>query len=275
MLANEEYDAANLAFKSLGSFRDSGKKAAESLLQKAQEFKDAGEHEKAFAIYEEVFDYYYEISREKTRSFSDDDYEAAKYNIALEYMDLKYYEEAAEVFEYLYSYKDSKSLRTQCMYEAASERMKNKAYSEAVKQYSALGNYKDSDKRRQEAMYLYALSHKQSYNFKTVSYLLTLTYEGYKDSESVYRSLNKWSDKWSTNVVVNKDIDDKTTDMSTIVCGNHVIFHVKLSGGSYGEGIRINRKVYYDDGTATISKVTDFEFKSGDSYSLVGMREIL
>jgi len=263
LLANEEYDAANLAFKSLGSFRDSGKKAAESLLQKAQGFKDAGEHEKAFAIYEEVFDYYYEISREKTRSFSDDDYEAAKYNIALEYMDLKYYEEAAEVFYYLYSYKDSKSLRTQCMYEAASEHMKNKAYSEAVKQYSALGNYKDSAKQRQEAMYLYALSHKQSHNVKTVSYLLTLTYEGYKDSEAVYRSLNKWSDKWSTNVVVNKDTDDKTTDMSTIVCGNYVVFHVKLSGGSYGESIRIKRRFYWDDGTATTPKVTDFEVESG------------
>ena len=245
LMKNGEYEAARIAFESLGTYRESIQKAEECKeLQKEEKYQDALEllaqkdYEKAISQLRSLGDYSDSVER----------YKMAAYQYASQLLKDAKYTKAIEYFSEAKDYKDASDKKFEATYAYADQLLRGKAYSEAIRQFENCLSYKDSKNRILETKYKYVVEHEDRSDWLTYQYLQDLMSEGYADTEAIYEDMYKWVVRF---YAVNESESDETTNLKSLSKYSTWCFHFALEGGAPGAMVQLYYRVTYPDGSTS------------------------
>lgn len=156
-----KYDKAYETFVDLDDYKDSKKKATETIYKKGQYLSEQGQYIEAAETFERIPDY------EDSKTLAEECRDEASYQDAMSLYEAGSYLEAADGFEKLGSYSDSKDWKNKSRYDYATKMLNEGNYKEAYTYFDELGNYEDSASQANEAQYLYGKQLDSEEDYKT------------------------------------------------------------------------------------------------------------
>ena len=182
--------AAYDAFKALGAYKDSAKRAAayETKYNDAVSKEKAGEFDAAIALFTELGTF------SNSSEWITETQNAKAYAAAASLMASEKYEEAIEAFKALNGYSDSTAKISECItaifepkYQKALKLMTDEKYEEAIKAFKALNGYGDSTAKISECNTAILEREYQKA-------LKLMTEEKYEEAINAFEALNGYSD---------------------------------------------------------------------------------
>lgn len=258
MIENGNYEEAYTVLKELGDYKDSSEQILAGKYKQALDFVGNGEYDSAYEIFEELGDYsdvseqiiiakykqasacfdkqdylnaielYTEISEYED---SDERLTESYYRYAKDLFESGHYKAAAQQAEQCLEYEDSDNIYKESCYKYAEECVKKARYQEAVEYYEEIVGYSDSNEKRFNAMYLYVSNHLSSEDYYSEKYLHTLLYNDYKGAKELEKKLYELR----VSIVVNRNMDDFSTDATSLSRRDTWYFHVKIVNGEEGK----------------------------------------
>jgi len=139
------------------------------------------------------------------------------------------YEHALDCVDELDMGYDAGEIYNKCEYKLALALLDEKDYDDAAEAFTELGDYEDSREKAKEAKYAYVKANYNKNNSTTKQYLSDLQKDKYKDSASLYKKLFAWT---VTNECINTSQYDTSSNMVAIPYYYTVYYHFKISGGN-------------------------------------------
>lgn len=122
------------------------------------------------------------------------------YRQGAELLEGKKYKAAAELFEGLGNYQDSKEKKQECWYLYAQTLRDEEKFPEAAEIYAKIPGYKDADERNLEMQYQYCVSVAEDPDKKAYEMMESLLQAGYPGAEAVRDTMYQWHAKVETGV---------------------------------------------------------------------------
>ena len=226
------------AFKDLGDYSDSQKKALECEYNYALKLEEDGKFAEAKLAFENLGDY----SDAQTRV------QACAYSEAKQALENKNFKVASEIFMSLGDYGDSKDMIKECSYRQALSLMENKEYTSAIEILTAIRKYSDAKDKILEAKYMFVTDNFDKKNKTTVKYLNELTKENYRNSAELRKELLGSSEVTSDDIkaFVNYSSTDLETALTTLDNTRVIYFHAVVGDKAlYGKALTLKYTTAY------------------------------
>lgn len=233
LMESGEYTNASKAFETLGNYKDSSDLSKKCLELEKEEIYQAAAADVSGSNFEDALKKYKELGNYKD---SGDLYKSTAYEYACFLADSGDYSKALEYFDKLKGYEDADNRKTDALYNIACQSLNDHKYSLAITQFEKCKDYMDASSKVLDAKYGYISENKDNSNSTTYDYLQDLISADYSGAQSIYDELYTWSVE---NLAVNTDVNDLTTDYSSISKYNAIYFHLKLVGGPPGASTNI------------------------------------
>ena len=227
-----KYTDAITAFKELGEYSDSQKKAVECEYNYALSLEENGKFAEAKIAFENLGDY----SDASTRM------QACAYSEAKEALENKNFKNASKLFMDLGDYGDSKEMVKECSYQNALSLIESKDYKSAIEILTAIRKYSDSTEKILEAKYMFVTDNFDKKNKTTVKYLNELTEENYRNCADLREELLGSSAVMSDDIrtLVNYSSTDVETSLTELDNTKAIYFHAIVGDKKlYGKNLTL------------------------------------
>lgn len=249
----EKYIAAANAFDELGEYKDSKAKNNDCLNNMVAYIKQVDYNNLTNEEYEQSISYFKAIS-------DNDALTVAYYKYGRKKYDEKDYENASYYLRKGIGYEDAEDWYLNATYTVACKALDSTSYGKAINAFEKCADYKDSAEKVLEAKYDYVCAHKYDPDEDTRDYVTQLAKVDYKDSKDIYAQIFQWK----ITVIAINDSESSNTDMDSVSRERTIYFHLRLTGGESGEGLKIKCVSKWPDGSKRTITSSDKWYRNNE-----------